>query len=252
MNRSSSPPSIILSIVAILCHSGCTALGYIACSAIDSGNVQTRPLSRDDLMALQPGADLRVVKHDSSAFEGTLEGIPLTPGTTYQQRFKDFSDPADSLLGVLEFDRPVSIVITAGAPATHRTVHGSFRALSKDSLWLLIRWKYHQSTTSYGMGLDEIQSIVNDSGSALEGTALRTYARRPGLPSPYALEITTDGRRLEIPLDDMARADLVERSNGGRIGLTAIGLGLDAAAVYLAIVSMNPLTFDGMSLFPAR
>lgn len=252
MNRTFSLPGILLSIAAILFHSGCTALGYIAGSAIDDGNARTRALSHDDLMTLQPGADLRVVTLDSSAVEGDLEGIRLAPGKPYQQRFRDYRDQADSSLAVLDFATPVSIVVTAGAPAMPRMIHGSFQALSKDSLWLQVRWKYHQTTFSYGVGLEEIQSITDDSGASLEGTALRRYAGRPALPTPYALVMRTDGGRMEVPFDETARVDLVERDSGGRIGLTVIGLGLDAAAVYLAILSMNPLTFEGMSLFQAR
>jgi hypothetical protein len=252
MNRTFSLPGVLLAIAATLFHSGCTALGYIAGSAIDDGNERIRALSHDDLMTLHPGADLRVVTLDSSAVEGNLVGIRLAPGNPYRERFRDFRDQADSSLGILDFATPVSIVVTSGAPAKPRTIYGIFQALSKDSLWLQVQWKYHQTTFSYGVGLDEIQSITGDSGTSLEGTILRRYAGQPGLPTPYALVMTTDDGPLEVSFDETARVDLVERGSGGRIGLTAIGLGLDAAAVYLAISSMNLLTFEGMSLFPAR
>ncbi|MCK7521329.1 MAG: hypothetical protein MZV64_28440 [Ignavibacteriales bacterium] len=132
-------------------------------------------------MTLHPGADLRVVTLDSSAVEGNLVGIRLAPGNPYRERFRDFRDRTDSPrhTGLRNAgEHRCHLRGTRKAPHDPWQLPGSLEGLP---LAAGPDGNVTRPPSSYGVGLDEIQSITGDSGdfSRRNGPAEVRRAARP-------------------------------------------------------------------------
>lgn len=247
--------AVTLSLVlAGLSFSGCSVIGLGIGSAIDS---HSRHVSKENWRDPGEGKQIKVYCADGSIITGKFDSAGYQSTTEYNRRFELWRAGDSSRAALPSPGSQVTIDLVSGEQVTgevvgyHRPVNlysnqvqyergeGSSGTNWKANALVVVKRSSNGATARFQVNL--LKSVGSDSLPAVSSEQLRSLIVAKKAPELSSIAVSTETRRVIIPLDDIYRIDYGHSGHAKWIGL-GVGLAIDAGMVALAI-AMQDMNF---------
>ncbi len=206
---------------------GCSITGLVVGGLSDLGKSSTRTVTGWTIESVKPGTEISLMAKDGSVRRGVFSGmISLTP-EQYAERYRLWrgQDPERAFL-----PDPGEILTESTTRGTTETIE--FIAFDSNDL------VFHENgkTKITRQALSRVQALKRADGRFVDKAKLTQVLAGAGIPSLQQVRLRTpDVKYFDVPLNEIAQAEVANRRNGAANGFL-VGLMVDGAIVAAALI----------------
>jgi hypothetical protein len=215
---------------------GCTLIGLAVGAHSDHGKpLQEKPVDREEVDMLKPGADIQVQLWDGRRLTGEYAGLEWARPDQYGPRYEAARTELAPEMVLPALGPGARLVVTNGNMAT-----GDFRGVGPGFVRFVEPGRAEESIKTH-----RIVTLTDAGGRSVTGEALDALVKERRLPTVTGLRVwTVDGNEV-IDHAQVAGVSRLVRSHSGRTTGLLVGLAIDVAVVgWFAYEMSQPWTTD--------
>lgn len=223
---------------------GCSLTGLVVGGLSDLGKSPTKTVSGWTVEPLKPGASITLTLKDGSRLQGDYAGMPALTPEQYAARYRQWkaADPARAFLP--DPGEPLSVTTITGQNGSIE-----FRAFNAGRLAFCENGKPKIERIS----LNLLQALKRADGTFIDKARLTQVLAGSGVPGLEQVRLrTADKKDIDVPLGDIAQAEVPIKRHGAVNGLIA-GLAIDSViAGVVILISSNKSSYTPHYTTPGK
>lgn len=212
-------PWLITFIILITVVSGCSIIGLSVGALADADNPDRADYPADKFNQIKPGKKIEIVLRSDDTLKGEFKGIDQMSELEYESFFNEFINESNEIHTVPAPGDTITILDFSGDEFTYVLT-------GYNGGYLSVRRMEDQRAIEFLTG--KISKIYFGNVETTSGSEIDRLILERKLPVFQTLVLDSDGERVTIPLDSIARVTRIGSNKRKWIGL-ALGLAIDLA-----------------------